>query len=174
MLYQFQVYSKVIQLYIYIYLFFFKFFSHLGYYRILSRVPCAMQQVLVITFILFSFYLFIYFLAALGLRCCARAFSLVAASRGYSSLRCAGFSLQWLLLLRRTGSRRTTTEPSCCAVVKACRLSSCGMQALECAGFSSFGTWTQQLWHTGLVAPRHVGSSQTRDQTRVQIGRAHV
>ena len=39
MLYQFQVYSKVIQLYIYMYLFFFKLFSHLGYYRILSRVP---------------------------------------------------------------------------------------------------------------------------------------
>ena len=32
--------------------------------------------------------------------------SLVAASRGYSSLRCAGFSLQWLLLLWSTGSRR--------------------------------------------------------------------
>ena len=25
----------------------------------------------------------------------------------------------------------------------------------------------QQLWRTGLVAPRHVGSSQIRDQTRV-------
>ena len=32
--------------------------------------------------------------------------SLVAASRGYSSLWCAGFSLQWLLLLWSTGSRR--------------------------------------------------------------------
>ena len=32
------MYSKVIQLYIYMYLFFFKFFSHLGYYRILGRV----------------------------------------------------------------------------------------------------------------------------------------
>ena len=38
MLCQFQVYSKVTHFYIYIYLFFFKFFSHLGYYRILSRV----------------------------------------------------------------------------------------------------------------------------------------
>ena len=44
---QFQVYSKVIQLYIYMYSFFFKFFSHLGYYRILSEVSCAIQQVLV-------------------------------------------------------------------------------------------------------------------------------
>ena len=31
MLYEFQVYIKVIQLYIHIYLFFIKFFSHLGY-----------------------------------------------------------------------------------------------------------------------------------------------
>ena len=30
-------------LYIYMYLFFFKFFSHLGYYRILSSVPCVLQ-----------------------------------------------------------------------------------------------------------------------------------
>ena len=44
---QFQVYKKVIQLYIYIYLFFFKFFSHLGYDRILNRVLCAVQQILV-------------------------------------------------------------------------------------------------------------------------------
>ena len=46
-MHQFQVYSKVIQLYIYMYPFFFKFFSHLDYYRVLSRVPCAIQQVLV-------------------------------------------------------------------------------------------------------------------------------
>ena len=43
----FQVYSKVIQLYINIYLFFFSFFSHIGYYSIESRVPCAIQLVLV-------------------------------------------------------------------------------------------------------------------------------
>ena len=38
------------------------------------------------------------FIAAHGL-------SLVAASRGYSSLQCVGFSLRWLLLWRSTGSR---------------------------------------------------------------------
>ena len=38
----FQVYSKVTCLHIYMYLFFFKFFPHLGYYRILSRGPCAL------------------------------------------------------------------------------------------------------------------------------------
>ena len=50
-------------------------------------------------------YLFIYlwlhwvFVAVRGL-------SLVAVSRGYSSLRCTGFSLRWLLLLQSTGCRR--------------------------------------------------------------------
>ena len=34
-----------------------------------------------------------------------RRLSLVAASGGYSSLWCAGFSLRWLLLLQSTGSR---------------------------------------------------------------------
>ena len=43
-------------------------------------------------------------MAALGLCCYARA-SLVVASGGYSSSWCADFSLWWLLLLWRTGSR---------------------------------------------------------------------
>ena len=52
-------------------------------------------------------FIFIYFLflAALGLHCSA-GLSLVAESGGYSSLRCAGFSLRWLLQLQSTGSRR--------------------------------------------------------------------
>ena len=38
--------------------------------------------------------------------------------------------------------------------------------------FSSCGMQAQQLWLTGLVAPWHVGSSQTRAQTRIpHIGR---
>ena len=57
---------------------------------------------------LFYFWLHWVFVAAWGL-------SLVVASRDYSSLRCAGFSLQSLLLLRSMGSR--------------------------CAGFSSCGMW---------------------------------
>ena len=36
-------FSKVNQSYICMYLFFFKWFSHLGYYRILSRVSCVIQ-----------------------------------------------------------------------------------------------------------------------------------
>ena len=59
-----------------------------------------------------SFFFFL-FLAALVF-IAARGLSLVAVSEGCSSLRCAGFSLQWLLLLQSTGSR--------------------------CAGFSSCGT----------------------------------
>ena len=85
-----------------------------------------------------SIYLFIYF----WLRCiflAARGLSLVVASEGYSLLRCVGFSLWWLLLLRTTGSRH--------------------------AGFSSCGWRAQQLWFVGLVALQHVGSSQTRDRT---------
>ena len=62
-------------------------------------------------FILFIFYFWLHwvFVAVCGL-------SLVAASGGYSSLRCAGSSLQWLLLLQSTGSRHVG-------------FSSCGMQA---------------------------------------------
>ena len=79
--------------------------------------------------------LFIYFwLCWVFVAACGR-LSLVAASEGYSSLRCTGFSLRWLLLLRSTGS---STRAS---VVVACRLSSCGVQALEhrlssCGGLS--------------------------------------
>ena len=50
------------------------------------------------------FFKFIYF----WLRCvfiAAHGLSLVAASGGYSLLRCTGFSLRWLLLLRSTDSR---------------------------------------------------------------------
>ena len=45
--------------------------------------------------------------------------------------------------------------------------SCCRAQALEHVGFSNCRTWPQQLWHTGLVAPRHVGSSRIRDRTHV-------
>ena len=50
--------------------------------------------------------------------------SLVVSSGGYSSLQWVGFSLQWLLLLWSTGSRRT--------------------------GFSICGAQAQELWHSGL------------------------
>ena len=52
----------------------------------------------------------------------------VAASRVYSSWRCACFSLQWLLLLWNTGSRHTGFN-SCSTRALELRLSSCGTQA---------------------------------------------
>ena len=53
------MYSKVIQLHTYMYLFFFKFFSHIGYYRVLSRVSCAIfsRSLLVIHFKYSSVYM---------------------------------------------------------------------------------------------------------------------
>ena len=92
-------------------------------------------------FLFFSFfkftYLFIYFWLC-WVFVSVRGLSLVAASGGHSSSRCAGLSLSWPLLL--------------------------GAQAPDAQA--------QQLWLTGPVAPRHVGSSQTRARTRVRcIGR---
>ena len=52
-----------------------------------------------------------------------------------------------------------------------------GARASHCRGLSRCGAQApdaqaQQLWLTGPVAPRHVGSSQTRARTRVpRIGR---
>ena len=79
-----------------------------------------------INFIYFIYYFWLHwvFTAACGL-------SLVAASGGYSSLWCASFSLQWLLLLWSTGSRHA-------------RFSSCGSQAPE-RRLSSCGAWAQLL-----------------------------
>jgi len=63
-------------------------------------------------------------------------------------------------------------------------VSCCRARALGCIGFSSCGAWAQWLqlpdprtqaqwlWLTSFVAPWHVGSSRTRDQTLVScIGR---
>ena len=55
--------------------------------------------------IFFLIFLFYVFLAVLGLRFYARAFSLFAESRGHSSSQCAGLSLSRPLLLQNTGSR---------------------------------------------------------------------
>ena len=67
--------------------------------------------------------------------------SLVAASRDYSPLWCAGFSFQWVLLLWSTGFRRMG-------------FSSCSTWALEHTGFSSCGAWAQLLQHTGSSVHR--------------------
>ena len=84
------------------------------------------------TFLKIKFiYLFIYFWLC-WVFVAARRLSLVAVSRGYSSLWCTGFSLRWLLL-RSTGSRHVGFS-SCstrASVVAARGLSSCGSRALE-------------------------------------------
>ena len=71
--------------------------------------------ILFIFFNKFIYFIYIYFWLR-WVFVAARGLSLVVASGGYSSLRRAGFSLQRLLLLRSTGSRRAGS-------------SSCGMQA---------------------------------------------
>ena len=63
--------------------------------------------------------IFFLFLAVLGLRFCARAFS-SCGKEGHSSSRCAGLSLSRPLLLQSTGSRRAGSVvvahgPSCSA-----------------------------------------------------------
>ena len=58
----------------------------------------------------------------------ARRLSLVVASRGRSSFRCVGFSLQWLLWLWSMGSRPTGFS-ICGSRALECRLSSCGARA---------------------------------------------
>ena len=109
----------MIRLYIYIYPLFFSFSSHIGHYRVLSRVPCAVQQVL-ISYLFYKFiYLFIYFWLC-WVFASVRGLSPVAASGGHSSSRCAGLSPSRPLLLRSTGSRRAGSVvvahgPSCSA-----------------------------------------------------------
>ena len=56
------------------------------------------------SFFFFLINLFIYFWLR-WVFVAARGLSLVAASGGYSSLLCVGFSLRWLLLLQSMGSR---------------------------------------------------------------------
>ena len=86
------------------------------------------------------FFKFIYylFLAVLGLRFCARAFS-SCGKRG-PLFHCVAWASHY--------------------------------RGLSCCGARAPDAQAEQLWLTGLVAPRHVGSSQTRAQTRVPcIGR---
>ena len=77
-----------------------------------------------IVFLFFLFFLIFLFIYIYFWLCwvfvSVRGLSLVAASGGHSSLRCAGLSLSWPLLLRSTGSRCTGSVvvahgPSCSA-----------------------------------------------------------
>ena len=114
-----------------------------------THVPCIGRQILFNGFLIF---IFIYFWL-LWVFTATHGLSLVVESGVYSALQCAGFSLLRLLLLQSTGSRH--------AGFSRCTrgLSNCGLRALE-HRLSSCGT-------LGLVAPRHVKSSWTRDCTHV-------
>ena len=93
-------------------------FHRLPFYSV--DVSFAVQKLFIFLFFIY-FWLCWVFLAAHGL-------SLVAASRGYSSLRSMGFSLRWLLLLQSTGSRCVGFS-SCGTRAPERRLSSCGARA---------------------------------------------
>ena len=98
-------------------------------------------------FFFFFFFSFFYF-SALHLGCCT-GFFLAARSKGYC------FVLELRLLLAVASLVEHKLWGSLASVVAAQVLSSCSSQALE-PGLRSCGAW-------GLVAPRHVESSQTRD-----------
>ena len=104
-----------------------------------------MQQDFYMLFFFINLFTYLFYFWLCWVLVATHGLSLVAASGGYSSLWCTCFSLQWLPLLQSTGSRRTG-------------FSSCGSDSRAQA---------QQLWCTGLVAPRHVGSSRTRARTHV-------
>ena len=96
---------------------------------------------------------------------------------------CSGFSLMWAGLLHWSASQLGFGAPLLqwsvgaslhCSV----RASHCGgffccrVQALAHTGFTTCHTQPKYLWHTGLVAPKHVEPSRIRDQTCVPwIGR---
>ena len=82
---------------------------------------------LFIYFLKHQLYLFIYFWLR-WVFVAVRWPALAAVSGGYSSLWCAGFSLQWLLLLQSTDSRCVGFS-SCGLRAIERRLSSCGAQA---------------------------------------------
>ena len=105
-----------------------------------------------VSFSLFKKDVFILFLAVVSLSCCTWAFS-SCSERGQAGavvvvhgLLAAVASLLW-----STGSRVL------------------GLQKLELPGSRA---QAQQWWCTGLIVPRHVGSSQPRDGTCVScVGR---
>ena len=74
---------------------------------------------------LFYYYYFLIYFWLCWVSIAVRRLSLVAVSRGYSSLRCPSFSLRWILLLR------TQALGARASVVVAHGLSSCGSRALE-------------------------------------------
>ena len=90
------------------------------------------------SFYLFNFYSFIYFLAALGLCCCTRAFS-SCGEQGLLFIAVCGLLIAVSSLVAEHGLQGTRAS-----VVVAHGLSSCGLRGLE-RRLSSCGTWAQLL-----------------------------
>ena len=105
----------------------------------------------------FFLILFIYlFMAVLGLRFCARAFS-SCGKWGPSSSRCAGLSLSWPLLLRSTGSRRA--DPVIVAHGPSC--------SVACGIFPDQGSNPCPLhWQADSQPLRHQGSPYSFKKTK--------
>ena len=123
-----------------------------------SLPPWVLQAEEVCCF--FFFLRFIFGCAGSSLLCVG--FSLVVASRGYSSLGRTDCSLQWLLPSRGGQGPFSIGAHGVLTAVASC----CGARAL--------GVWASAaaacelgICCPGLVARQHVGSSQTRDQTHV-------
>ena len=105
----------------------------------------------------FFFKIYFYFLAVVFVA--PHGLSLVAGSGGCSLGTCVGFSSSGLLI---TVASVFLTDPG--LQLHGCSNCSTWAQQWWCMGCRAQG---QQLWDTGLIAPWHVGSSQTRNQTGV-------
>lgn len=70
---------------------------------------------------------------------------------------CAGSSL-----LRGLSSSCIRQE-----LLPSCRASHCG--GFSCGEAQALGSWAQKLWCMDLIAPQHVGSFRTRNQTHVSL-----
>ena len=119
--------------------------------RARTCVPCIGRRILF--FFFFNFYLFIYYFWLCWVFVSVRGLSLVAASGGHSSSRCAGLSLSRPLLLWSTGSR------SAGSVVVA-HGSSC---SAACGNFPDQGSNPCPLhWQADSQPLRHQGSPVRR------------
>ena len=118
----------------------------------LSNFGLASKSLFFVLSFFFKLILFYSFLAALGLRCCMRAFSSCGKWR--------------LLFVTVRGLLTAVASP-----VAEHGLQAHGLQQLwhmaQQLWLADSRAQAQQLWHTGLVALRHVGSSRTRAQTCV-------
>ena len=83
-------------------------------------------------FFFYKFILFLFYFCLLWVFVAARGLSLVAASRGYSWLQCAGFSLWWLLLWRSTDSRAQAQWLWCAGLVAPRHVGSSRTRARTC------------------------------------------